>query len=211
MANSKLVAVFEEGDPDVEIVYDYVKTWKDLVFTNKKFLKGEMYNTFYHLAPLAMETTQNSEFHQNLIKLTNYDIFSTESQPYIHTEELKQISYIDICCTDFIAISLFNSLYKDNRVFFSVINYKKKIYYDTFPTSNFKYVKSTVLQKNTGWKRKLLFKNGKIINDYNIAKTSKRKRIKKLLNDSYHFTISGKEFGLELSVPNILLEHLYRI
>jgi hypothetical protein len=212
MTNPEVINLFTEEDPDVEVVYDEVRTWKDLIHTNLMFLEGRMFNTFYYLAPLSHETILDKDFHNNLVELTKYNIFTHDSQPYVKTDELKQISYLDFCCQPKIGILLIKSLLQDDRVYFSVTNYKKKKHIDNFKKNKLVLTWNKNCKQNmNSWKRTDYIENGIINNNYNIANCCSRKRIKRMLNNSFHFFVCGTNFGIENSIPEIIKEYLSKI
>ena len=66
------------GETNITVVYDLVRTFKDLIDTNVAFLQGKIKETPYQLAPPDKETTP---LLGKLIRINLNGFFSTEGQP----------------------------------------------------------------------------------------------------------------------------------
>jgi hypothetical protein len=60
------------------LVYQSVKSFRDLIDINIKFLKGEIKQTYYHLGPVDPETVP---LLAKLVEINNYGFYSTNGQP----------------------------------------------------------------------------------------------------------------------------------
>lgn len=202
-------------------MYNNVKTWKDLCDTNVLFIKGIYKNTFYHCAPLDNETTENTEFFNDILQLNENLIFTYNSQPTINEDGVMQKSYVSFYCEQDIGYKLLPKLLLNNDIYFyfSCISNDKPCYIDTFPTNKYNLTKfknnstSNIWNLYTNRFKDIYIKNNFILKpEINIlAQDCQNQNINKLFNESINCMIASKDYNRKFSAPNLLLSYIKTI
>ena len=109
------------------------ESFTDLRDVNIRFLKGEIYDTPYHLGPICKETTT---ILQNIIRLNERGFITTGSQPsYEEDGQILQRSYIQGFINMKKIFSLVNFV-KQNNLYLK-IHHRSKMLFDNFPERHF--------------------------------------------------------------------------
>ena len=189
-------------------IYDNVTTWKELCATNILFVKGKIYNTFYHLAPLNNETTDNNDFLNYIIKLNETNIFTYSSQPTIITENLEQKSYLNFFCEKDVAFKLLPLLLADNEIHFSFYNYNDPCWISNFNNNIYclsKRNKNSEWENYTNWHKSNYVDSANSIIYTELISIAQRcvnnNNVHKLLYYAYDIFIVSKNLDINFSAP----------
>jgi hypothetical protein len=97
----------QKGGNDID--FDNAKTFEDLLISTSRFIKGELSETPYHLAPLAIDSKTIKD---KLLKLNSYELLTVDGQTGSngciegqrvdneHFYQIKQKSYIQFYVED---------------------------------------------------------------------------------------------------------------
>ncbi len=196
-------------------IYENVTSWKELCEINTLFVKGKIGSTFYHLAPLNNETTNNKEFLNYIIKLNESNIFTYSSQPTIITENWEQKSYINLCCEKNVALKLLPLLLADDEIYFSFYNYDEPCWISTFNDKIYwlsRQNKNSTWNNCTNWHKSNYVDTSNSIICNELITIAQRyvdnNNVYKLLYYSYDIFIVSRNLDINFSAPKKIFDLL---
>lgn len=204
-------------------MYTETNDWNNLCITNIHFLLGAYKNTFYYADCIDEETTMIPHFHESLVELNKFGLYTTNSQPNIDEPAIKQISFLEFNCEQELAYKLLPKLMEQPDIYFSFHSKSenKPAWIDTFPTKRFCLTKESYFNEQnptqietreyTNWNKKLMIGADSSIRDseiYCLAEQTfgKENPISKMLLESVNIIVSGKDFDSPIQIPILLLQ-----
>ena len=194
-------------------MYDKVKTWADMCATNVDFLQGKYEETFYHGGSICEES---SVLLDDLIQLNSLGFFTNGSQPGLNHEILKQKSYVQFSCKQYVAYKLLPILLKEDNIFFSFqAKYGRKPFYiDTFPEERYNLTKD-IHKKEwvlcTNWNRSAYIFDGTIEEPILCQCARSNTRLYNFFVNKVHIFLACKEYDETFSAPRKVLEIIENI
>ena len=149
-----------ESDHDEEIdeIYEEVESFDDLLDVNVKFLRNEIYRTYYYLAEFGRGCGTTHEPRRDaLVDLhTKYRVYTVNGQINMYSDTLIQQSYLDFVVDESLGKKLEPLLFDCPLIYTCVSFYRYQD--DNFPTRRYnltRYRKSITDEWNeyTNWWR----------------------------------------------------------
>ncbi len=147
-----------EHDKEIDEIYQNVESFDDLLAINVKFLKNEIYQTYYYRAPFGEGCgTTHEPRREALIDLhTKHRVYTVNGQINIYSDTLIQQSYLDFVVDEQLGKKLEPLLFDCPLIYTCVSFYRYQD--DNFPTRKYnltRYRNSITDQWNeyTNWWR----------------------------------------------------------
>jgi hypothetical protein len=210
----------EQTNREDEKNYKDVKTFKDLIDVNLKFLNGEIKNTYYHVRSVDEETIPLLD---NLKFINLNGFYSISGQPgqikhNIYSDYIngyydnEQKSYIRgfVDNNDPKTSLLIKELKKNDNIYYKISYYENKKIKTNIP--NIEYIDNVTRERNVGKEWDYNFGTniwmGFPIDDY--LNENYFPNIFNILKDSIQIIIWCKEYGPQCSVEEILISFINR-
>lgn len=212
---------------EIDMMYKSVKTYKDLLNVNIKFLKGEIEQTLYHLAPVNEETIPLLD---NLIRLNKLGYYTTGGQPALceYNEQVKiepnVVQYYSMEQKPFIEgliekkiVKKLTKFLKEQHDMYYLISYKNNKTETNIPFGDDMYnmtrEKSHVdinMLKDEPWSEYTnipnIYQETETFYDEAYYHHNEYPNIVKLIDKCYHLIVVGKEYGKDIQLEERLLE-----